>query len=120
MALLFELADYSLHELDEVPEEAACISRARAWGIPGEKDFPKEPIMSTTVQKHLESRGIKPTLYDPRLQNQENTEGIRNVEKQLLDENPMIGFAHVIPPDNTIQLVDTKFGFQAVGSPLSY
>ena len=76
--------------------------------------------MSTTVQKHLESRGIKPTLYDPRLQNQENTEGIQNVQKQLLDINPMIGFAHVIPPDNTIQLVDTKFGFQAVGSRLSY
>ena len=120
MALLFELADYSLHELDKVPEEAACTRRARAWGIPGEKDFPKEPIMSTTVQKHLESRGIKPTLYDPRLQNQENTEGIRNVQKQLLDINPVISFAHVIRPDNTIQLVDTKFGFQAVGSPLSY
>ena len=30
MALLFELADYSLHVLDEVPEEAACTSRARA------------------------------------------------------------------------------------------
>ena len=72
MALLFELADYFLHELDEVPEEAACTSTARAWGIPGEKDFSKEPIMSTTGQKHLESRGIKPTLYDPRLQNQEN------------------------------------------------
>ena len=106
--------------LVEVPEEAAFTSRARAWGIPGEKDLPEEPIMSTTVQKHLESRGIKPILYDPRLQNQENTEGIRNVQKQLLDISPMVGFAHVIPPDYTIQLVDTKFGFQAVGSPLSH
>ena len=43
MALLFELADYSLHELDEVPEEAACTSRARAWGIPGERTSLKNP-----------------------------------------------------------------------------
>ena len=66
MALLFEIADYSLYEMDAVPEEKSCTSRARNWGIPGEKDFPKEPIMSTTVQRQLSRRGINPTLYDPR------------------------------------------------------
>ena len=42
MALLIEIADYYLHQLAEVPEEAACTERARRWGIPGERDFPKE------------------------------------------------------------------------------
>lgn len=35
MALLIELAEYSLKELTEVPsEEVACTSRPRKWGIP--------------------------------------------------------------------------------------
>ena len=29
MALLFEIADYSLHQLTSVPEEKACTSMAR-------------------------------------------------------------------------------------------
>ena len=36
MSLLLELARYSLEELDRVPEEAACTSTSRRWGIPGE------------------------------------------------------------------------------------
>ena len=35
MCLLLELARYSLEELDRVPEEAACTSMSREWGIPG-------------------------------------------------------------------------------------
>ena len=35
MCLLLELARYSLEELDRVPEEAACTSISRKWGIPG-------------------------------------------------------------------------------------
>lgn len=36
MALLFELADYSLNQFKIVPEEIACTSKSRQWGIPGE------------------------------------------------------------------------------------
>ena len=34
MALLFELADYSLSELKTVPVEIACTSKSRQWDVP--------------------------------------------------------------------------------------
>ena len=34
MALLFEITDYSLHQLISVPEEKGCTSMARSWGVP--------------------------------------------------------------------------------------
>ena len=37
VALLLELADYSLRGLKKVPEEKACTSVARQWGIPSNK-----------------------------------------------------------------------------------
>ena len=35
MSLPLELARYSLDDLKRVPEEAACTSMSRKWGIPG-------------------------------------------------------------------------------------
>ena len=58
MALLLELADYSLRGLKKVPEEKACTSVARQWGIPGNKDLLKAPVMSTTIKKQAEKQGI--------------------------------------------------------------
>ena len=75
--------------------------------------------MSTTIWEYLASRGIKPTLYDPRL-NTQNNNAIKHLQKQLLDVNPLIGYAHVISPDNTIEMGETKFEFQATGSPFFY
>ena len=46
MALLLELADCSLRGLKKIPEEKACRSVARQWGIPGNKNLPKVPVMS--------------------------------------------------------------------------
>ena len=37
MGLLFEIADYCLHQLSKVPEEISCTSCLRQWGIPSEK-----------------------------------------------------------------------------------
>ena len=67
MVLLLELADYSLRELKKIPEEKACANVARQWGIPGNKDLPKAPVMSTTIKKQAEKQGISSTLYDPRI-----------------------------------------------------
>ena len=50
MALLFELADYSLHQLKTVPEELACTSKERRWGVPGQRSLSKEPVMTTAVK----------------------------------------------------------------------
>ena len=72
MALLIEIPDYYFHQLADVPEEAACTERARRWGIPGERDFPKESVLVTSVQKHMSSHGINSTLYDPKLEEQTN------------------------------------------------
>ena len=38
MALLFEIADYSLKCFTDVPQEVSCTSQARKWGIPSESD----------------------------------------------------------------------------------
>ena len=58
MALLLELAGYSLRGLKKIPEEKACTSVARQWGIPGNKDLLKAPVMSTTIKKQAEKQGI--------------------------------------------------------------
>ena len=123
MALPIEIADYYLHQLAEVPEEAACTERARSWGIPGERDFPKESVLVTSIQKHMSSRGINPTLYDPRIggTNKLNFEKVAKLQESLSKINSSIGFAHVIPSlDDDLKFTNTKFGPQAVGSPLAY
>ena len=67
MALLFEFADYSLHQLKVVPEEVACTSKLRQWGVPSEKFKYPQPVMNTSVQKQGKSKGISCTVYDPRI-----------------------------------------------------
>ena len=41
MALLLELADYSLNSFKVVPSEIACTSTLRKWGVPGDKQKKK-------------------------------------------------------------------------------
>ena len=66
MTLLFEMADYSLKDLTEVPQEVSCTRQTRKWGISGESDSFKEPIMSKVVCKDVNKKGVNPTLHDPR------------------------------------------------------
>ena len=66
MAVLYELADYSLYSLKSIPLELACTSKIRQWGIPGEKYSRKAPVMETIIQKCENLRGITRTLFDPR------------------------------------------------------
>ena len=119
MTLLYEIAEYSLNQLTEVPQEKACTSVLRKWGVPGNKEVVKENVMRTTLTSSGQKKGISPTLYDARL----NFNQIKNVPSMLkfckIDKN--IGFAHVIPDtpvfdDNPL----TKFGLRLLGSPLSY
>ena len=53
MVHLFEIADYSLKGLTDVPQDVSCTSQARKWGILGEPDSFKEPIMSKVVFKYI-------------------------------------------------------------------
>ena len=67
MALLFELAEYSLSLFENIPEEISCTSRLREWGIVSHKTkTTKNPIIFTNIHKFEFKRGIKSTLYDPR------------------------------------------------------
>ena len=122
MALLLEIAEYSLYELKETPEEKACTSKARRWGVPSEKNFPKESVIKTSIHKTGSSRGIQSTLYDPRIKNAGPAEEVKvnRLSKKLLEINPGMGFAHIIQPFKTLETVVTCYGNQILGSPLSY
>ena len=63
MALLFELADYSLNQLCEVPEQIACTSKLRQWGIPGKSSNAKEPVMNLTIHLYINYSYIMSRLY---------------------------------------------------------
>ena len=114
-AFLFEIAEYSLNELTEVPQKKACTSVLRKWGVPGNKEVVKETVMRTTLTSSDQKKGIPPTLYDTRLNfNQiQNVPSMLKLKSQLCKIDKRIGFAHVIPDtpvfdDNSL----TKYGLQ--------
>lgn len=121
MALLFEIADYSLNGLSVVPQEISCTSKSRQWGIPtGNKKF-NEPIMASPIRNTNDTKGISSTLYDPRINfNRVDIEKrIIELQEDLCTKDKRIGFAHcinmVISKHNS-----TKFGDFRVGTTLSH
>ena len=122
MALVLELADYSLKGLKEVPIEVACTSQARKWGIPGESDSFKEPIMGKSIFKNLNKRDIGSTLYDPRNNHDEEmfNERLEILESSLKNQHKNIAFAHCITSKENRLTESTMFGNFFIGSPLSY
>ena len=56
MALLFEIADYSLDQLISIPEEKACTSMDRRWAVPSANSSAKQPVMGAAVPKNLNSK----------------------------------------------------------------
>jgi len=67
MALLFEIASYSLKGYLVVPTEVSCTSTSRQRGIPSANKKFHNPIMTSSIAKKTDKRGINPTLYDPRI-----------------------------------------------------
>ena len=70
----------------------------------------------------MSSRGINPTLYDPRIggTNKLNFEKVAKLQESLSKINSSVGFAHVIPSLDDLKFTNTKLGPQAVGSPPAY
>ena len=66
MALLYEINDYSLNQLTEVPQEKARTSVLRKCGVPGNKEVVKK-LMRTTLISSDQKKGMSPTLDDARL-----------------------------------------------------
>ena len=58
MALLFELANYSLRQLKSVPEEPVCTSKKREWGLPSDKKKYPLPVMSTSIYGDVNKKGV--------------------------------------------------------------
>ena len=121
MGLLLELADYSLRGLKKVPEEKACTSVARQWGIPGNKDLPKAPVMSTTIKKQADKQGISSTFYDPRIyvDNERFMQKVKKFKLQIMNIDKRIGFGHCIPHE-TVEYVNTKYRDFPIGSLTSF
>lgn len=116
MALLYEIAEYSLNRLIEIPKEKACTSILRNWGVPGNKVAVKETVMRTTLISGDQKKGIQPTLYDARLNyNQiDNVPAMLKLKSELSKINKNIGFAHIIPDnlafdDNSLTSMDYSF-----------
>ena len=58
MTLSFELADYSLHQLNRVADEVACTSMSRQWGIPTEHFRNPQSVMNVSVKWKGKSKGV--------------------------------------------------------------
>ena len=97
-ALLFEIADYYLKGLTEVPQEVFCTSQARKWRIPGESESFKEPIMSKVVCKDINKKGVNPTLYDPinKFDNIDFSCKLETLETLLRKQDTRIAFSHCV------------------------
>ena len=91
MALLLEIADYSLNQLECVPEEISCTSQLRQWGVPGESSN-KAPVMDTVVQRQTTSRGISSTLFDPRKYKALPTDRLLTMQNKLCLKIKKLGF----------------------------
>ena len=79
MALLYEIAEYSLSQLTEIPQKKARTIVLRKWGIPGNKEVVKESVMRATLISSDRKKRIPPTLYNARL----NFNEIKNVPSML-------------------------------------
>ena len=122
MALLLEIADYSLNQLDTVPDEISCTSRLRQCGVPGETSN-KAPVIDTIIQSQTSSRGISSTLFDPRRLNNSEVYSNRLLQMQnnLSLKDKKIGFSCCVPPKESVKgTINTRYGEFVIGSPLSF
>ena len=120
MALLLELADFSLSQFKSVPEGIICTSRLRQWGVPGET-MQKAPVMETTVKKQPSSKGITSILYDPRKGDDRaiKWEKINLLKERLAERNNRTPFVTCVSPKCDGKKVNTHYGMFQIGSPLS-
>lgn len=125
MALLFQVADYSLHQTKCIPEEVSCTSQKRQWGVPTDNQKYALPVLSTKIRGE-KKKGVSSTLYDPRLNQNKNEilqeSQIKNLQLKLSKKDNRIGFAHVIDMMSTLSLEkkSTKYGEFYAGSTLSH
>ena len=96
MALLLELADYTLNQLDCVPEQIASTSKNRQWGIPSEAKIFRDPIIKSPIRSDSEKKvQLGSTLYERR-QCETNIQKFSDFQTKLIKKDERIGFALAI------------------------
>ena len=121
MAILYEIANYSLHSLKSVTLELACTSKIRQWVVPGEKYCRKASVMETIIQKRKKSRGITCTLYDLR-RNKDLTvlrKSAMDLKAKLQSKDSRIGFSHCNFFTENDEVTSTDFGVFPTGSTVA-
>jgi len=91
-------------------------------GLPCKQGCEKVTSYGYNSEKQPSSSGITPTLYDPRLIIDQSTINARvnYIQTKLIDEDPRIGFAHIVASPDSLLSVRTEYGSFQLGSPLSF
>ena len=125
MALLFEIADYSLYQLISTPEEKACTSMTRRWGVPSANSSAKQPIMDIAIRKNPNSKkGITCTLYNPRVSGTDTDNSFTNrlevLKQHFTSKSSLTGIVAVNPPQRNCSVYsETHYGNFEIGSTLA-
>ena len=93
MTLLFELADYTLNQLNCVPEQISSTSKNSQWGIPSEAQTFKDPIMKSPIRSDSDKKVFSSTLYDRR-QCETNIQKFSDFQTKLMKKDDVIIFTH--------------------------
>ena len=114
MALLFEIAGYSLHQLILGPEEKVYTSMARSWGAPSANPTAKEWIMDITIRKNPNSmNSITFTLYNLRMSGNDTDNSFTTcpdvLKQQFTSKNYLTGIVSANSPQRncSVQLCTT-------------
>ena len=77
--------------------------------------------MQTIVKKHVSTKGVSSTFYDPRKIQTLDVERLQIMRQKLHDIDKNIGFSNCVPSinDNT-KFRNTAYGQYLIGSPLSF
>ena len=122
MALLFEIADYSLHQLISTPEKKTCTCMVRGWGVPSGNSSAKQPIMDTAIRKNPNSKkGITCTLYNTRVSGTDTDNSFTNrlevLKQHFTSKSNLAGTFATNPPQRNCSVYnETHSGHFEIGS----
>ena len=124
MALLFEIAGYSLHQLILGPEEKVYTSMARSWGAPSANPTAKEWIMDITIRKNPNSmNSITFTLYNLRMSGNDTDNSFTTcpdvLKQHFTSKNNLTGIVSANSPQRNCSVHnETYYGNFEIGSTL--
>ncbi|KAL9980086.1 hypothetical protein ACROYT_G008629 [Oculina patagonica] len=128
MAVIWKLEDMTRKGELKESDTRTCTSKPQQWGKGGKRDVNFFPVMSTSVVKPRHAsdgagkrkRGVHSQFFDPRpvKARKIDPDAVIKLKNNLLEVNPQIPFAVMLPEDNNIPTVNTLIGPVASGSVL--